>query len=152
MSYTPTTWTTGDTITASAMNKIEQGIANGGSGALICNTSYNGNTYVLDKTTKEIYDALLAGIPAYIKFQYGNPYEDYVGSMYIAPIIRITNYNYASSFKIYASRPTVAAVSSYYGAGVPSVLVYTSDGFDDYPTYYVAVDTDNTAVLTGGID
>ena len=29
MSYTPTTWTTGDTITASAMNKIEQGIANG---------------------------------------------------------------------------------------------------------------------------
>lgn len=32
MSYTPTTWTTGDTITASAMNKIEQGIAEGGSG------------------------------------------------------------------------------------------------------------------------
>lgn len=32
MSYTPTTWTTGDTITASAMNKIENGIANAGSG------------------------------------------------------------------------------------------------------------------------
>ena len=30
MAYTPTTWTTGDTITASAMNKIEQGIANAG--------------------------------------------------------------------------------------------------------------------------
>lgn len=30
MSYTPTTWTTGDTITASAMNKIENGIANAG--------------------------------------------------------------------------------------------------------------------------
>lgn len=30
MSYTPTTWTTGDTITASAMNKIEQGIAGAG--------------------------------------------------------------------------------------------------------------------------
>lgn len=30
MSYTPTTWTTGDTITASAMNKIEQGIASAG--------------------------------------------------------------------------------------------------------------------------
>ena len=28
MSYTPTTWTTGDTITATAMNKIENGIAN----------------------------------------------------------------------------------------------------------------------------
>ena len=27
MAYTPTTWTTGDTITATAMNKIENGIA-----------------------------------------------------------------------------------------------------------------------------
>lgn len=30
MSYTPTNWNTGDTITASAMNKIENGIANAG--------------------------------------------------------------------------------------------------------------------------
>lgn len=32
MSYTPTTWTTGDTITASALNKIESGIADAGGG------------------------------------------------------------------------------------------------------------------------
>ena len=32
MSYTPTTWSTGDTITASALNKIEQGIAGAGGG------------------------------------------------------------------------------------------------------------------------
>lgn len=32
MSYTPTTWTTGDTITATALNKIEQGIADAGGG------------------------------------------------------------------------------------------------------------------------
>ena len=32
MSYTPTTWTTGDTITATARNKIEQGIAGAGGG------------------------------------------------------------------------------------------------------------------------
>lgn len=32
MSYTPTTWTTGDTITATALNKIEQGIAGAGGG------------------------------------------------------------------------------------------------------------------------
>lgn len=31
MSYTPNTWTTGDTITATKLNKIEQGIANAGS-------------------------------------------------------------------------------------------------------------------------
>lgn len=32
MSYTPTTWTTGDTITATKLNKIEQGIADAGGG------------------------------------------------------------------------------------------------------------------------
>ena len=30
MSYTPTSWNTGDTITASALNKIENGIADAG--------------------------------------------------------------------------------------------------------------------------
>lgn len=30
MTYNPTTWNTGDTITATAMNKIENGIANAG--------------------------------------------------------------------------------------------------------------------------
>ena len=35
MSYTPTTWTTGDTITATKLNKIEQGIAGAGGGGLI---------------------------------------------------------------------------------------------------------------------
>jgi len=32
MSYTPTTWTNGDTITAAKLNKMEQGIAEGGGG------------------------------------------------------------------------------------------------------------------------
>ena len=32
MAYNPTTWNTGDTITATAMNKIENGIANAGGG------------------------------------------------------------------------------------------------------------------------
>ena len=32
MSYTPTTWETGDTITATKLNKMEQGIADAGGG------------------------------------------------------------------------------------------------------------------------
>ena len=35
MSYTPTTWTTGDTITATALNKIENGIASAGGGGAV---------------------------------------------------------------------------------------------------------------------
>lgn len=41
MAYTPTTWTTGDTITASAMNKIENGIAGAGGYDLIVACDYN---------------------------------------------------------------------------------------------------------------
>ena len=34
MAYTPTTWVTGDTVTATKMNKIENGIANAGGGGV----------------------------------------------------------------------------------------------------------------------
>ena len=45
MSYTPTTWTTGDTITATALNKIENGIANAdGAFDAIVDISHTGNT------------------------------------------------------------------------------------------------------------
>jgi len=50
MSYTPTTWTTGDTITASAMNKIEQGIANAGKdicGLFVLPEGFNSFSHIL---------------------------------------------------------------------------------------------------------
>lgn len=46
MSYTPTNWNTGDTITASALNKIEQGIANAGSISVIDAVIYFPNSTV----------------------------------------------------------------------------------------------------------
>lgn len=44
MAYTPTTWVTGDDVTATKMNKIENGIANagGGGGCAIVELSANG--------------------------------------------------------------------------------------------------------------
>ena len=151
MSYTPTTWTTGDTITATAMNKIEQGIANAGS-VLICNTSYSNGSYVLDKTAQEIYEALLAGTPAYIKFQYGTP-EDYSGTLYLAPIIRFTNYIYTDEIHIYASKPMVGTVSSKGNAGLSGVLVYSADGLDIYPAFDSNKTTvvNNSYMITAGI-
>lgn len=58
MSYTPTTWTTGDTITASALNKIENGIANacGGTSGLVTDTSDE-----LDKSYNDIIAIVTAG-------------------------------------------------------------------------------------------
>ena len=41
MSYTPTTWQTGDTITATALNKMENGIANAGGYDLVIQLNHN---------------------------------------------------------------------------------------------------------------
>ena len=77
MSYTPTSWSTGDTITASAMNKIENGIANAGGGILFDIGVEDG---VLDKTWMEIYTALSSNKIARI-VQTG---ESLVGIDYVA--------------------------------------------------------------------
>ena len=60
MSYTPTTWKAGDTVTSAKLNKIEQGIANNG-GILIVRTTYDEDTQVetCDHTWQEIYDAYI---------------------------------------------------------------------------------------------
>lgn len=64
MSYTPTEWKTGDTITAEKLNKLEQGVADsgGGGGALIVNSTYDDGAYTLDKTWKEIRDVFVTGV------------------------------------------------------------------------------------------
>ena len=55
MSYTPTTWATGDVITATKLNNMEQGIASaGGGGPIVVDVSESG---VLSKTWQEISDA-----------------------------------------------------------------------------------------------
>lgn len=67
MAYTPTEWKCGDVVTAEALNKIEQGIANsGGGGALVVHVVVSNNPdpegidmiYTYDKTGAEIIEAL----------------------------------------------------------------------------------------------
>lgn len=150
MSYTPTTWTTGDTITATAMNKIENGIANAG-GVLICNSSYSqdASAYVLDKTVQEIYDALLGGTPVYIKYQYGT-ISDYAGHLYLAPVVRIYNYDYTNDIRIIAVRPSnVVNIGSNYGVATSGVIIYSASGLNEYPTFHKSVYTNaNTTAQT----
>lgn len=57
MSYTPTEWKSGDTITSAKLNKMEQGIAAGGSGGGVLVVVANMGTGALDKTWQEINDA-----------------------------------------------------------------------------------------------
>jgi len=55
MSYIPTEWKSGDVVTASKLNKLEQGVANGGGGVLVATVDLGTGT--LDKTWQEIHDA-----------------------------------------------------------------------------------------------
>lgn len=59
MSYTPTTWVTGDIVTADKLNNLESGVLSvngGGGGVEFITKTYNGatSTYSLDKTYNEI--------------------------------------------------------------------------------------------------
>lgn len=62
MSYTPTTWATGDTITASAMNKIENGIANAGGGGV---SGYTIESGVLNGSYNDLKADVIAGKTVY---------------------------------------------------------------------------------------
>ena len=72
MSYTPTQWQTGDTITAEKLNHIEQGLFETVDNVIILNDKAEPFIVTLtptaqdfsgtmDKTPKEIYDAYMAG-------------------------------------------------------------------------------------------
>jgi len=58
MSYTPTEWNNGDVITAEKLNKLENGVAEGGSGGGVLVIHLNNDTERLDKTWNEIHDAV----------------------------------------------------------------------------------------------
>ena len=134
MAYTPTTWTTGDTITASAMNKIENGIANAGS-ALICTCAYDSGDYVLDKTVSEIYDAYFAGTPIFIKFSDGTGYDQYQSYHFMMPVVQLYNYAYQDVIRIMAIRAKQQTVSNAYYSWTPAVMIFEASNASDYPMY-----------------
>lgn len=138
MSYTPTNWNTGDTITASALNKIENGIANAG-GAMICNLAYSDDLGepALDKTVQEIYDAFIGGTPVYVKYQYGVLGTDYAGNTHLAPVVKIYFYDYTNVIRVAVLKPTmIPNKNSYYDVYAPSVATFQASGLNAYPVFY----------------
>lgn len=133
MSYTPTNWNTGDTITASALNKIEQGIADGGNGAVIIED----NGTQLDKTFAEIYELVHSGVPCYIR--YANPSSvsdldsEYAYHAVLMPVVAALKYN--ATYRVYASSSLGQYVSNTNYVGVPAVWAYQVNISSDYPTF-----------------
>ena len=62
MSYEPTVWKDGDLVTSVKLNKLEQGVANGGNFEVInMELTWNTGSLSLDKTAGEIIDILKSG-------------------------------------------------------------------------------------------
>lgn len=155
MSYTPTTWTTGDTITASAMNKIEQGIANAGGGFVVNVTSENG-TLTMDKTFAEIYEAMDSGIPCFMKYidelSGGETLDTaYTYVAYLDPIV--TLYKYDDVYRVLVSSSCPLYVSNTTGVGVPQIYTFQASISTDYPTFLrrVYVPSNYVTLATGMI-
>lgn len=144
MAYTPTTWATGDTITASAMNKIENGIASAG-GALIVNTNgasqnacgeYDYNE-TLDATFAEIYDTLAEGKPVYIKrhIETDGYNEDYTCCSALYSVL--CAYKYDTQYRVYALSNSSWSYGSKFSLGRPTIATFSANSPSDYPTAIV---------------
>lgn len=145
MAYTPTNWVTGDTVTATKMNKLEQGVANAGSALIV---HYNFSDNALDKTYQEIYDAIIGGTPVYLSYIYGNPATYYQCIQRLVPITTI--YKYDESLRIVATYTRlIGTASSYSYSFAPTTIVFSASNLNSYPTFYCTISstTSNNAVL-----
>lgn len=150
MSYTPTSWSTGDTITAAAMNKIENGIANAG-GALICTVTIIDGDQCLDKTVQEIYDALISGTPVYARYQYYTLGTDYESWTYLAPVVKIYSYDTTNLIRVYVQKPSpIGTKDNIPFLATPSIAIFSATGLNQYPAWSTTVYVPSTNVSTGG--
>lgn len=116
MSYTKNTWKSGDTVTSAKLNNIEDGIAS--SGAFMVHGTISDGTVTLDKTWKEIYNAVQEKYVGIII----RPAEGVVVNL---PIIGVESFD--STFVI----ATIGA-----GEGLETTTFMT-DSEDGYPMYVI---------------
>ena len=108
MAYTPTNWVTGDTVTATKLNKIENGIASAGGGGLVTVTS---NT--LDKTYNEISAMVSQGIVPFI-----------VGEGYIYSLFWYSDDDgYNAAFGYYDPNDNAFLANTYYSSTADGQMV-----------------------------
>lgn len=137
MAYTPTTWVTGDTITATKLNKLEQGVANAGGG--------NGGTVFYEVTTTNFPSSSNAiGWFAYIK-KSGNAYSP--ANMLSSIALPITVYGNQTG--CWFSEVSIPTLEDYYlGFSLASGVTLTAStgGLSSTP---IATPAGNIYLVTG---
>lgn len=119
MSYTKTTWASGDTITSAKLNKIEQGIydasGTGESSIFVVNNVDD----TLDKTALEIQSAITSG-------------------KIVEILAEVSNGNYAVDYVTGFTSPDNDAggtITTVYGDYNEFKSVYVFSSLNDYPEY-----------------
>lgn len=132
MAYTPTVWASGDTIDATKLNKIEQGIANAGSMMIVdCPDT---SPYTLDHTFADIYNALRAGTPVYVRIvrNVGSDWASQYNSEFcFCPVVRAFKYN--DAYRLCAVNATNCVVDNAIVL-ISSSLSFDATGANAYPT------------------
>ena len=132
MSYTPTEWKSGDTVTSAKLNKMEQGIntAINSGNVLMVNVTYDDeDNATLDKTWKEIYDAMLIGSVIIIENDNNRMFHDNVISAYYD--------NYDNDDNIYYVRAIYYNIVS--DTVVPGIWNFLTTSENGYPSDRVEV-------------
>lgn len=122
MSYTPTTWTTGDTITATKMNKLEQGVANAGFWDAVIRLTHanNSNDDAPANLTPSIIEGSFSDLSAKISngeyptilVQYYHPW----GIRFAVPMAYITYYSNESVVLTIAGYSPMTTTYAVYGS------------------------------------
>ena len=122
MSYEPTTWAAGDTVTSAKLNKMEQGIATvNNSNILFVNMIIeDAVNFTLDKTWKEIYEASQSGFVIAKESYYENETWRGTGFNQILNIECVENIYSVSIIMFYNVQP--------------EILVLTTDSENGYPS------------------
>ena len=135
MSYTPTNWSNGDSITAAKLNKMEQGIEDASSGGSCdCGYEYEESYTTIYQNANENFDDIVA--PSYY-------FSDYIDPLVLgADIIRLTfdgTEYFLNKFNYYDSINT----NTYIGYGAPFIWDQdTGDFIFDFSEYPVCVSMD----------
>ena len=150
MSYTKHTWVNNETITATKMNNIEDGIEeaaqSGGSSAVII---IDDGT-ALDKTYAEIYDLVESGTPCYVSYTGEKAITDldssYQYHVDLMPIVKVYKYN--SDYRIACAFASGAADANIYNLQGPATLIYSATNASAYPSFIRVVYVNSSALNT----
>ena len=148
MAYTPTNWATGDTVTATKLNKLEQGVANAGSAMIVdTNGEYTGNVgefyynETLNATFAQIYDALADGTPVYIRrnIETNGYSSDYACCSALYSVLCAFKYNDNYSVVDLTGSPDLEKIAGAYD--IPFVRVQNMENIDKVIADFLADDS-----------